>query len=192
MNENLLVKTMLADAKTDDERLFLLGNELESLRTTLFRQVLFAEFELRIHEMVEKGEPLTGDNLKALYLKLVRQYYGHDQGVCDIDELYAAEWAFIPHFYFDFYVFQYATSVMASLALAEGIRAEAAATPVSTKRRDDYLQMLRAGGSRYAYDMLKDAGVDLATSAPFDAAMREMNGVIDRIEAILAKRQAAK
>jgi len=191
LNESLLVKTMLADAKTDDERLFLLGNELESLRTTLFRQVLFAEFELRIHEMVEKGEPLTGDNLKTLYLKLVRQYYGHDE-VCDVDELYAAEWAFIPHFYFDFYVFQYATSVMASLALAEGIRAKAAATPVSTKRRDDYLQMLRAGGSRYAYDMLKDAGVDLATSAPFDAAMREMNDVIDRIEAILAKRQGAK
>ena len=192
LNENLLVKRMLADAKDDDERLFLLGNELESLRTALFRQALFAEFELRIHEMVEKGEPLTGDNLKALYLRLARQYYGHDQGVCDVDALYAAEWAFIPHFYFDFYVFQYATSIMASLALAEGIRGETAATPASTKRRDAYLDMLRAGGSRYAYDMLKDAGVDLATSAPFDAAMREMNGVIDRIESILAKRQAAK
>jgi len=192
LNENLLVNAMLADAKTDDERLFLLGNELDGLRTTLFRQVLFAEFELRIHEMVEKGEPLTGDNLKALYLKLVREYYGHDQGICDIDELYAAEWAFIPHFYFDFYVFQYATSVMASLALAEGIRSEAVAVPPLTKRRDQYLQMLRAGASRYAYDILKDAGVDLAKPAPFDAAMREMNGVMDRIEAILAKREAAR
>lgn len=192
LNENLLVNAMLADAKTDDDRLVLLGNELEGLRTTLFRQVLFAEFELRIHEMVEKGEPLTGDNLKALYLKLLRQYYGHEQGVCEVDELYAAEWAYVPHFYFDFYVFQYATSIMASLALTEGIRTEAAAVPPSTKRRDDYLLMLRAGGSRYAYDMLKDAGVDLATSGPFDAAMREMNGVIDRIEAILAKRQAAR
>ena len=142
--------------------------------------------------MVEKGEPLTGDNLKALYLKLVREYYGHDQGICDIDELYAAEWAFIPHFYFDFYVFQYATSVMASLALAEGIRSEAVAVPPLTKRRDQYLQMLRAGASRYAYDILKDAGVDLAKPAPFDAAMREMNGVMDRIEAILAKREAAR
>ena len=192
LNENLLVHTMLADAKTDDERLFLLGNELEGLRTALFRQVLFAEFELRIHEMVEKGEPLTGDNLKALYLRLVRQYYGHDRGICDVDELYAAEWAFIPHFYFDFYVFQYATSIMASITLAEGIRAEASAVPASTQRRGDYLQMLRAGGSRYAYDMLKGAGVDLATSAPFDASMREMNAVIDSIEAILRKRQAAQ
>jgi oligoendopeptidase F len=192
LNENLLVNAMLADAKTDDERLFLLGNELEELRTTFFRQVLFAEFELRIHEMVEKGEPLTGDNLKALYLKLVRQYYGHDQGVCEVDDLYAAEWAYIPHFYFDFYVYQYATSVMASLSLAEGIRSESAATPGSTRRRDHYLDMLRAGGSRYAYDMLKEAGVDLATSEPFDAAMRAMNGVIDRIESILAKREAGK
>ncbi|HEY3181133.1 MAG TPA: oligoendopeptidase F [Casimicrobiaceae bacterium] len=192
LNEDLLTNAMLADAKTDDERLFLLGNELDFLRTTLFRQVLFAEFELRIHEMVEKDEPLTGDNLKALYLKLLREYYGHDQGVCDVDEMYATEWAFIPHFYFDFYVFQYATSVMASIALAEGIRSEAAAVPPSTKRRDEYLQMLRAGGSRYAYDILKGAGVDLATSAPFDAAMREMNRVMDRIETILAKRQAAR
>lgn len=188
LNENLLIYTMLADAKSDDERLFLLGSELETLRTTLFRQVLFAEFELRIHERVEKGEPLTGANLSELYLSLLRQYYGHDAGVCDVDSLYAAEWAFIPHFYYDFYVFQYATSIVASLTLAEGIRTEAAAGR-GTARRDAYLQMLRAGSSRYAYDMLKEAGVDLATSAPFDAALREMNAVMDRIEAIVKTRE---
>ncbi len=99
LNENLLVHTMLADATSDDERLFLLGSELETLRTTLFRQVLFAEFELRIHQNVEKGEPLTGESLKALYLELLRTYYGHDAGVCEIDALYANEWAFVPHFY---------------------------------------------------------------------------------------------
>jgi oligoendopeptidase F len=91
LNENLLIHTMLDDAKTDDERLFLLGSELDNLRTTLFRQVLFAEFELRIHERVEKGEPLTGANLSELYLSLLRQYYGHDAGVCDVDPLYAAD-----------------------------------------------------------------------------------------------------
>ena len=187
LNENLLIHTMLDDAKTDDERLFLLGSELDTLRTTLFRQVLFAEFELRIHERVEKGEPLTGANLSELYLSLLRQYYGHDAGVCDVDQLYSAEWAFIPHFYYDFYVFQYATSIAASLSLAEGIRTEAAAGR-GTARRDLYLQMLRAGSSRYAYDMLKEAGVDLATSAPFDAALREMNEVMDRIEAIVKAR----
>lgn len=191
LNENLLVHTMLGEAKDDDERLFLLGNELELLRTTLFRQVLFAEFELRIHENVQKGEPLTGESLDRLYLSLLRTYYGQDEGACDIDPLYAAEWAFIPHFYYDFYVFQYATSILASVALAEGIRGEAAQHPAQAPRRDHYLQMLSAGSSRYAYDMLKDAGVDLATSAPFDAAMHEMNGIMDRIESILATRGTA-
>ncbi|HKU85113.1 MAG TPA: M3 family oligoendopeptidase [Casimicrobiaceae bacterium] len=190
LNENLLVQVMLAQAQSDDERLFLLGSELELLRQTLFRQVLFAEFELHIHDRVEKGEPLTGENLKALYLDLVRTYYGHDAGVCTVDALYANEWTYVAHFYYDFYVFQYATSVVASMALADGIREEARVGGTSA-RRDGYLGMLRAGGSKYAYDMLRDAGVDLATPAPFDAAMREMNAIMDRIEAIVAARAPA-
>src|SRR5262249_55138747 len=151
-------------------------------RTTLFRQGLLAEFELRIHEMGAKGDSLTGDTLTALYLKLLREYYGHDAGVCTIKDAYGAEWAYIPHMYFDFYVYQYATSMIASAKLADGIRAEAAAKPASTAKRDAYLKMLSAGSSRYAYDMLKEAGVDLATSEPFDAAMREMNKTIDAME----------
>jgi oligoendopeptidase F len=190
LNEDLLVQAMLAQAQSDDERLVLLGSELELLRQTLFRQVLFAEFELAIHERVEKGEPLTGENLKELYLGLLRTYYGHDAGVCTVDALYANEWLYVPHFYYDFYVFQYATSVVASMALAEGIRDEARAGGPSP-RRDRYLGMLRAGGSKYAYDMLRDAGVDLATPAPFDAAMRAMNAIMDRIEAIVATRAPA-
>jgi oligoendopeptidase F len=97
----------------------------------------------------------------------------------------------VPHFYYDFYVFQYATSVVASLALVEGIRADAMRSG-ATRHRDSYLQMLRAGSSRYAHDMLKSAGVDLATSAPFDAAMREMNEVMDRIESTLARRERGR
>ncbi len=190
LNENLLVNTMLKQAKTDDERLFLLGSHLDNLRTTLFRQGLFAEFELRIHEMAQNGEPLNGENLTAFYLKLVREYYGHDQGICEVKEAYGAEWAYIPHFYYDFYVYQYATSVIASVKLADGIRAEAAAKPPSTARRDAYLKMLAAGSSRYAFDMLKEAGVDMTTPAPFAAAMRDMNGTIDAMEAILDKRGA--
>ncbi len=190
LNENLLVNTMLKQAKTDDERLFLLGSHLDNLRTTLFRQGLFAEFELRIHEMAQNGEPLNGENLTAFYLKLVREYYGHDQGICEVKEAYGAEWAYIPHFYYDFYVYQYATSVIASVKLADGIRAEAAAKPRSTARRDAYLKMLSAGSSRYAFDMLKEAGVDMTTPAPFAAAMRDMNGTIDAMEAILDKRGA--
>jgi oligoendopeptidase F len=190
LNENLLVNSMLAKAKTDDERLFLLGSHLDGLRTTLFRQGLFAEFELLMHEMAAKGEPLNGENLTASYLKLVREYYGHDKGICEVKEAYGAEWAYIPHFYFNFYVYQYATSVIASVTLADKIRAEAAATPPSTARRDAYLKMLAAGSSRYAYDMLKEAGVDMATSEPFAAAMRDMNATIDAMETILDRRGA--
>jgi oligoendopeptidase F len=185
LNENLLVNAMLAKAESDDERLFLLGSHLDGLRTTLFRQSLFAEFELRMHEMAAKGEPLNGENLSALYLGLVRAYYGHDAGICEVKKAYAAEWAYIPHFYYNFYVYQYATSVIASVSIADGIRAESAAKAPSTARRDGYLKMLSAGSSRYAYDMLKEAGVDMATSAPFQAAMREMNATIDAMEAIL-------
>ena len=190
LNENLLVHSMLKQAQNDDERLFLLGSHLDSLRTTLFRQGLFAEFELRMHEMAAHGEPLNGENLSALYLKLVREYYGHAQGICEVKDPYGAEWAYIPHFYYDFYVYQYATSVIASVKLADGIRAEAQATPPSTAKRDAYLKMLSAGSSRYAFEMLKEAGVDLTTSAPFAAAMRDMNETIDAMEAILDKRGA--
>ena len=187
LNENLLVNSMLKQARSDDEKLFLLGSHLDSLRTTLFRQGLFAEFELRVHEMVAAGEPLNGENLSALYLKLARDYYGHDKGICEVKDAYGAEWAYIPHFYYDFYVYQYATSVIASVKLADGIRAEAAEKPPSTAKRDAYLKMLSAGSSRYAFDMLKEAGVDLTTSAPFDAAMRDMNATMDSMEAILDK-----
>jgi len=188
LNENLLFHSVLDGAKDDDTRLFLLGSYLDNLRTTLFRQTLFAEFELRIHEMVERGEPLTGSALNALYLKTLRGYYGHDAGICRVAEAYGAEWAYIPHFYYNFYVYQYATSVLAAVSLADGIRTEAAGSTPSTARRDGYLKMLSAGSSRYAYDLLKDAGVDLATSTPFQAAMREMNRIIDEMETILARR----
>jgi len=191
LNENLLVHAMLAKATTDDERLALLGSYLDGLRTTLFRQGLFAEFEMRIHEMAANGEPLNGENLSDLYLKLLREYYGHDAGICEVKDIYKAEWAYIPHMYYDFYVYQYATSVIASTKLADGIRAGAAAKPPSTAARDAYLGMLSAGSSRYAYDMLKGAGVDMATPEPFAAAMREMNKTIDAMEAILDKREGS-
>ena len=190
LNENLLASSMLSKATTDDERLALLGSHLDGLRTTLFRQGMLAEFELRIHEMVAKGEPLNGENLNAIYLKIAREYYGHDKGVCEVKDAYGAEWAYIPHFYYNFYVYQYATSYIASSKLADGIRAEAAAKPPTTAKRDAYLAMLSSGSSRYGFDMLKEAGVDLTTSEPFAAAMRDMNRTIDAMEQILDKRGA--
>jgi oligoendopeptidase F len=190
LNENLLLHHMLSRARDDATRLALLGNYLDGVRTTLFRQTLFAEFELAIHEMAERGEPLTGEGLSALYLKLVREYYGHDQGICRVDDLMGVEWAYIPHFYYDFYVYQYATSLVASTSLARAIRDETAHG--KTAARDRYLAMLRAGGSRYPVDLLKAAGVDPTTPAPFGAAMAEMNQVMDEMEKILARRPQAR
>jgi oligoendopeptidase F len=188
LNENLLFHHMLDTTKDDATRLFLLGGYLDNMRQTLFRQTLFAEFELAIHEMAERGESLTGDNLNALYLKLVREYYGHDQGVCKVDSLYGVEWAYIPHFYYNFYVYQYATSMIAAISLANHIRDEAAAEPRSGAARDAYLKLLAAGGSKYPIDLLKEAGVDMTTSEPFKTSIREMNKIVDEIEAILARR----
>jgi oligoendopeptidase F len=176
---------MLGRAKDDATRLALLGNYLDVMRGTLFRQTQFAEFELAAHEKAEKGETLTGENLSALYLDLTRAYYGHGQGVCEVPDLIAVEWGFVPHFHRDFYVYQYATSLVASTSIAKKIREEAAKG--KTKERDVYLAMLRAGGSKYPIDLLRDAGVDMTTSAPFDAAMAEMNGIMDQMEAILAR-----
>jgi oligoendopeptidase F len=184
-NENLLIHSMLDRAKDDSTRLFLLGTLLDGLRTTLFRQTQFAEFELAFHEQAERGEPLTGENLSKRYLELTREYYGHDKKVCQVDDLLAIEWAYIPHFYYDFYVYQYATSMVASTSLARAVREELKTG--KTTRRDAYLKMLSSGSSKYAIDLLKDAGVDMTTSAPFDAAIAEMNGTMDEMEKILAR-----
>jgi oligoendopeptidase F len=190
LNEALLLDYMLGQAKDDATRLVLLGNRLDGLRTTLFRQTQFAEFELRAHQAAEQGEPVTGESLTRLYLQIVRDYYGHAQGVCQVDDLIGIEWAFIPHFYLDFYVYQYATSLVASSSIASRILAEVKQGKTST--RDGYLAMLSAGGSKYPMDLLKAAGVDMSTSAPFDAAMKEMNATMDQMEQILARQARAK
>lgn len=187
LNENLLFRYMLDHATDDAARLSILGARLELLRGTLFRQAMFAEFELKMHELAERGESLTGDNLSALYLDLVRTYYGHVQKVCQVDDLYGAEWAYIPHFFWNFYVYQYATSITASTAISARIREESMARPPKTAARDSYLRMLAAGGSKFPIDLLRDAGVDMTTSAPFNAAMKDMNEVMDEMDVIVAR-----
>jgi oligoendopeptidase F len=181
-NESLLIDYMLANIKDDDTRLSLLGNYLENIKATVFRQTQFAEFELRMHEMAQKGQPITGDALSKLYLDITKKYYGHDQGVSVVDDYIANEWSYIPHFYRDFYVYQYATSFTASLALAEKVKAGDA------QARQRYLAFLSAGGSKYPIDLLKDAGVDMTTDEPLDLTMKAMNRVMDEMEALLAKR----
>ena len=120
-NETLLIHKMLREIQDDDVKLSLLMNYLDGIKGTVFRQTQFAEFELRMHEMAERGEPLTGDTFTKLYGDILKEYYGHDKGVCQIDDLYTVEWAYIPHFYYNFYVYQYSTSFTAATALAEEI-----------------------------------------------------------------------
>ena len=178
-NEVLLQEYMLGQDITDDERLFYLGTALEAARGTFFRQVMFAEFELKIHEMVEAGEALSGQKMSEVYEGLLRQYHGADQDVLTIDPAYAVEWSFIPHFYRNFYVFQYATSIAGGTMFAERF------LNGDTQARDDYLAVLSAGGSRHAYELLQEYGIDLATDAPYDALIARMDRVMDQIEAIL-------
>lgn len=189
LNENLLLDYMLKNTKDDNVKLFLLGSALDDLRQTLFRQTLFAEFELKIHEAAERGESLSGETFNKIYFDLLKTYYGQDKGVCEINELYANEWAYIHHFYYNFYVYQYATSKVASSYLSKKILEEAGAKKPVTKTRDAYIKMLSSGSSKYPIELLKDAGVDMTTSQPFKAAMEEMNKIMDQIEAILAKQQ---
>src|SRR5262245_61531322 len=181
-NESLLIDHMLKTITDPDARLSILGNYLEGIKGTVFRQTQFAEFELRTHEMAKKGQPVTGQALARLYLDITRRYYGHDQKVCIVDDYIAHEWSYVPHFYRDFYVFQYATSFTASSALAEKVKAGDA----DARRR--YLAFLGAGGSKYPIDLLKDAGVDMTSDEPLDLTMKEMNRVMDEMEKLLVSR----
>jgi oligoendopeptidase F len=178
-NESLLIDHMLKDIKDRDVRLSLLGNYLESIRGTVFRQTQFAEFELRMHQSAQQGLPVTGDALARLYLEITRRYYGHNDGVCIVDDYVAHEWSFIPHFYHDFYVFQYATSFTASMALAAKVKTG----DDDAKRR--YIAFLSAGGSKYPIELLKDAGVDMTTDEPLELTIKEMNRVMDEIELLI-------
>ena len=183
MNEMLLQDMVIAEAETDQEKLFYLGTGLEALRGTFFRQTMFAEFELKINEEVEAGNVLTGAKLTNIYLELLKRYHGHDQGVVTIDDLYGIEWAYIPHFYYDFYVFQYATSIAAASDLATKIGSG------DQQAQQAFIDLLKAGGSDYPYQLMKNAGIDMATAAPYRALIERMNNIMDKMEAILDKTQ---
>jgi oligoendopeptidase F len=177
-NEMLLNDYMVAHARTRAEKLYYLGAGLESIRTTYFRQVMFAEFELRMHEEIEQGRALSGARLSELYCQVVRRYYGEADGVMTIDPAYCVEWAWVPHFYYDFYVWQYATSMAGAAEFTDAIlsRGETARTRL--------LDVLRAGGSEYPYQLYLKAGIDMASPAPYRALAARMNRLMDQIEAL--------
>jgi oligoendopeptidase F len=178
-NEALLIDHMLKQITDPKAKLALLGNYLENVKGTVFRQTQFAEFEMKMHEMAEAGQPITGEALSKLYLDITRKYYGHDAKICIVDDYVANEWAFIPHFYNLFYVYQYATSFTASTALSEKVLSGA---PDAVAH---YRAMLASGGSKYPIDLLKGAGVDMTTSEPLDLTIRKMDRVMDEIEKLL-------
>lgn len=180
-NESLLMDKMLKEINDKEERLSLLMSYLDKFKGTLFRQTQFAEFELTIHEKAEKGEPLTGEVLTNIYLDILKRYYGHNEGVTKIEDVVAMEWAFIPHFYYNFYVFQYSTSFTASMALAQSVLNN---EPGAKER---YMKFISGGCSQYPIDILKEAGVDMTTAAPFDSTIKEMNAIMDEIELLLKK-----
>ncbi|MCL2878032.1 MAG: oligoendopeptidase F [Acidobacteria bacterium] len=177
-NEALLLDYMLKNETAAEVRLSLLGSYLDGARATVFRQTQFAEFELKIHELAESGTALTGDQLDGLYLDITREYYRHGAGGCVVDDFVRAEWTYIPHFFYNFYVYQYATSFIASTALAEKVIAG------EHGAAENYLELLRAGGSDYPIDLLRKAGVDMTTQAPMDACIRKINQVMDEISTI--------
>jgi oligoendopeptidase F len=177
-NEMLLNDYMVEHAKTREEKLFYLGQGLESIRQTYFRQVMFAEFQLQMHQELEQGKPLSGERLTDMYCALLRHYYGEAEGVMKIDPLYCHEWEYIPHFYYGFYVYQYATSMAGAAEFTDAILKEGAPA------RERFINMLKAGGSDYAYELYKRAGIDMATPAPYQALAARMNRVMDQIEAL--------
>lgn len=178
-NEALLDHLMLSRISDKSQRVSLLMNMLDGFKGTLFRQTQFAEFQLAMHEMAAKGEPLTGKALSAIYRDITRRYYGHAEGVSVVDDKVDIEWAFIPHFYMGFYVYQYSTSFVASQALSEQVLTG------DKESLSRYMSFLSAGRSKYPIDELADAGVDMLSAKPFDQCISKMNSLMDQIEELL-------
>ena len=177
-NEALLMQYLLARTEDSKKRAVLINYFLEQFRTTLYRQTMFAEFELKAHEMAAAGETLTADNLKAMYLQLNKDYYGEETVV---DEEIAIEWARIPHFYRNFYVYQYATGFSAAIAISQKIQKEGAPAV------ENYLKFLSGGCSTDPVSLLKIAGVDMSTPAPVESALELFGRLIDELDALLTK-----
>lgn len=175
-NESLLMQHLLKTTTDKKRRAYLINYFLEQFRTTLYRQTMFAEFELTINEMTERGESLTADALCAMYRKLNLEYYGED---IVIDSELDMEWARIPHFYYNYYVYQYATGFSAAIALSQRILNEGEAAV------KDYIGFLSGGCSADPITLLKGAGVDMTTAKPVNDALKLFNELLDEMEELV-------
>jgi oligoendopeptidase F len=176
LNEILLQDYVLKQTPDTRTKLYLIGEFLEAVRGTVFRQTMFSEFEQRIHEMAEAGKPLTADSMSAAYGEIMRRYYGSSYTHDDLVDSY---WIRIPHFYYNFYVYKYATSFSAATSIAKRLNVQ------EPGAREAYLLFLRAGSSKYPIDVLKAAGVDMTTAKPFQDAMKLFETLLANAEKLL-------
>ncbi len=175
-NEQLLADYLLKQADNKEMTAYILGKQIDDVVATLFRQTMFAEYEMLVHKQVEGGEPITVDSLRATYRGLLEQYFGPDVKLFKVSDL---EGLRIPHFYRAFYVYKYATGISAAITLAEKVMHGTA------EDRDRYLAFLRSGGSRYPIDALRLAGVDMETPEPVEKALASFANLLDKFELAL-------
>lgn len=173
LNELLLINYLLKNASSKEERLYLLNYYLEQFRTTVYRQTMFAEFEKICHGKVEDGEPLTAEEFTNIYYDLNKQYYGES---CEVNEEIGLEWARIPHFYSNFYVYKYATGFSAASALSKQILEE------GDEAVSRYKEFLKSGGSEFPLDQLRKAGVDMEKKESVDKALHVFKELVDQLE----------
>jgi oligoendopeptidase F len=175
-NEQLLSRHLLERAKRDDQRAYLINREIDSIRGTIIRQTMFAEFEKIAHALVEAGEPLTVECLKKVYGELLADYFGPD---FVIDEELKLECLRIPHFYNAFYVYKYATGMSAAIALSERV------VSGGKQELDDYLSFLQGGCSKWPLELLEDAGVDMTSPAPVETALNYFERLVGELDDLL-------
>jgi len=179
MNENLMLEYLIQNAKNDDEKLYFLDKLIENIRGTVYTQVMYSEFEQTIHDRVEKGEALSYESLSTIWKELLEKYYGPDFVV---DELASRGWSRIPHFYMNFYVYKYATSLSASNELLNNIIAG------KPEAIGNYLNFLKAGSSDYPIEVLKAAGVDMLSTRPIDNLLTKFGKLVSEMEATFKKK----
>jgi oligoendopeptidase F len=177
-NEVLLMDTLLAKAETKEERIYLLATRADDIRFTIHRQTLFAEFEWEVHKAIEEGTPVTAKFLEETYAGLVQRYYGPDYVLGPNDGM---EWAYIPHFYYKYYVYSYATGLSAGVAVAQRVK------DGEPKAVEDYMSMLRGGSSMAPLELLRGAGVDLSSPEPIKAALKLFDETVTELEELLAE-----
>lgn len=180
-NENLLIEFLLKSEKDDQSKLYLLDWCLESVMGSVFDNTLLAEFELTMHKHIESGQPLTAEWLDQTYLALVRQYYGQQQGICEVGDYIQNEWIGIPHLLFNYCIYQYSIGRIASLALSDMVLQEG---PRGAKR---YMVFQSAGGSDYPLETLRKAGVDLSHPDAANAAFSRVNSILIEMEKLIVR-----